>query len=67
MKLLRHVSKYVFIRAGLGSVCMDGYRTPYRVYRRKLPFIYKYFGTCWLAHWDSPKDIEEWIKSKEDK
>lgn len=65
MKLLRHVKKYVFVMAGLSSICPDGYRTPYDVYRRVFPFVYKYLGTCWIAHWDSPKDIAGWVKEME--
>lgn len=65
MKVLMCVRKYVFVMAGLGAIMPDGYRTPFNVYRRVFPFIYKYLGTCWLARWDKPEDIVEWIKDKE--
>lgn len=65
MKFILSLSKYFFVLAGVPVVQFDGYRTPYNVYRKVFPFVYKYLGTCWLAHWDKPEDIEEWIKEKE--
>lgn len=65
MKILKHVRKYVFELAGVPTLEFDGYRTPYHVYRRVFPFIYRYLGTCSLAHWDKPEDLDEWIKEKE--
>ena len=65
MKLIRSINKYIFVLAGVPVIQFDGYRTPYHVYRRVLPFMYKNLGTCWIAHWDKPEDIEEWIKEKE--
>ena len=61
MRLFCRIEKYVFKMAGLGSICPDGYRIPYHVYRRIFPFVYSYLGTCWLTHWDKEEDIREWI------
>jgi len=65
MKIFFRTEKYVFDMAGLGSICADGFRIPYHAYKRVIPFCYSYLGTCWLAHWDKPEDIMEWIEYQE--
>lgn len=67
MKLFWRTEKYVFRIAGSGSICPDGFRVPYTVYKRVFPFVYIYLGTCWLAHWDTYEDIMKWVHAQETK
>lgn len=59
MKIMLRVKKYVFVVAGNPVIWFDRYQTPYRVYRRVVPFVYKDLGICGFSDQCTKEDIQE--------